>query len=373
MRDRLANPSHWKAQVGLSAHSRIKRLRESGPGILHGALAAALAWAIATHVLGHPHPFFAPLSALVATGLSHSQRTSRTAELVLGVAIGILIADLVVGVIGVGDWQIFLVVALAMILAVLVGSGKTFVSQAAVSAMLVVTIQPPGSGLAGDRFIDALIGGGVALLVGALLPAHPVKAVDRAAQQVLDELSEVLNDLAKALRHSDAAAATRALHRVRSIDEGERRWREAVATGYEIARTAPAYMHTRNELHDYAVAAEQMDLAIRNIRVLARAVVRATELKDEVPDTLFEALAELSLAVGLIGDELANSERDSQARAHVLVAAADATQALQENADLSTSMIVGQIRSTAVDLLRGLGEEGSAARTAVQSAAPAHA
>jgi uncharacterized membrane protein YgaE (UPF0421/DUF939 family) len=355
----------------LSARSRMERLRESGPAILQAAIAAALAWAIATHVLGHPHPFFAPLAALVATGLSHSQRTTRIAELVLGVAVGILVADLVVGVIGVGDWQIFLVVALAMSLAVLAGSGKTFVSQAAVSAMLVATIQPPGSGLASGRFVDALVGGGIALLVTMLLPAHPVKAVDRAAQQVLDELSEVLNDLAKALRHNDAGAATRALHRVRSIDDDEQRWREAVETGYEIARTAPAYMRTRDELDDYAVAAEQMDLAVRNVRVLARAVVRTTELKDEVPDSVLEALDELSLAVRLIGVELADSERDSEAREHVLAAAADATEALEENAGLSTSMIVGQIRSTAVDLLRGLGEEGPSARTAVRSATPA--
>ena len=158
-----------------------------------------------------------------------------------------------------------------------------------------------------------------------------------------------------------------------SIDEGEQRWREAVEAGYEIARTAPAYMSTRDELDDYAVAAEQMDLAVRNVRVLARAVVRATELDDEVPDSIFEALAELSVAVSLIGDELADSDRGSEARAHVLTAAADATEALEENPGLSTSMIVGQIRSTAVDLLRGLGEEGPAARAAVRSAAPAHA
>jgi uncharacterized membrane protein YgaE (UPF0421/DUF939 family) len=356
----------------LSGQERLKRLHASGPGILQGAIAAALAWAVATHVLGHAHPFFSPLAALVATGLSHSQRTSRIAELILGVAVGILIADLAVSVIGVGDWQIFLVVALAMSLAVLAGSGATFVSQAAVSAMLVVTVQPPGSGLAGGRFIDALVGGAVALLVTVVLPAHPVKAVDRAAQQVLDQLSEVLNDLAKALRNNDAGAATRALHRVHLIEADERRWREAVDTGYEIARTAPAYMGTRDELDDYAVAAEQMDLAQRNVRVLARAVVRAADLDDEVPESIFQALTELSLAVRLIGDELAAKEGGSEARAHVLTAAADATEALEEDASLSTSMIVGQIRSTAVDLLRGLGEEGSAARTAVRSAVPAH-
>src|SRR4051794_38386989 len=161
MRARLTDQSQWLPQLKISAADRAQRLSENGRGILQGALAAALAWAVATHVLGHAHPFFAPLAALVATGLSHSQRTSRIAELILGVAVGILVADLAISVIGVGDWQIFLVVALAMSLAVLAGSGKTFVSQAAVSAMLVATIQPPGSGLASGRFIDALVGGAI--------------------------------------------------------------------------------------------------------------------------------------------------------------------------------------------------------------------
>src|SRR4051812_40112301 len=101
MRDRLTNKSQWLPHIKISAESRLRRLHESGPGILQGALAAALAWAVATHVLGHAHPFFAPLAALVATGLSHSQRTSRIAELILGVAVGILVADLAISVIGV--------------------------------------------------------------------------------------------------------------------------------------------------------------------------------------------------------------------------------------------------------------------------------
>lgn len=358
----------WQHRLKVSAKIRLARLRDDSRGILQGALAAALAWAFAVHVLGHTRPFFAPLAALIIIGLSHSRRTSRTAELVLGVALGILVADLVVAVIGTGDWQIFLVVALAMALAVLVGSGRTFASQAAVSAMLVVTIQPPGTGLAGARFLDALVGGAVALLVTVILPAHPVKAVNRAAQQVLDELAEVLTDLAKALRMGDAAAATRALHRARSLDADEQRWREAVDIGYEIVKTAPAYMRNRGELDDYAVAAEQMDLAQRNIRVLARAVIRAVDLGDDVPDQVVQALAHLAEACRGLGDELAGHEGGAEARAHALAAASDATEGLEENASLSTSVIVGQIRSTAVDLLRGLGEDGTAAKIAVRDA-----
>ena len=50
-------------------------------------------------------------------------------------------ADLLVIAIGTGAWQLAVVVGLAMVAAVLVGGGVLLVNQAAVSAVLVVTLQ----------------------------------------------------------------------------------------------------------------------------------------------------------------------------------------------------------------------------------------
>ncbi|HWI21383.1 MAG TPA: FUSC family protein [Baekduia sp.] len=358
----------WRPRARASAQERLGRLRADSVAILQGAVAATLAWWLATEILGHSQPFFAPLSALIAIGMSHRHRTRRTAELVLGVAIGIGIADLLVAGIGVGTWQLFLILVLATGVAVLIGPGRTFVSQAAVSAMLVATVQPPGSGLAGERFIDALLGGGIALLVAVVLPANPVRAVDRAAHHVLDELAAVLDLLAEALRDVDRDLARRALERARALDEEERGWREAVDTGSEIVRTTPAYRGTRDVLEAHAVASAQMDLAQRNIRVLARAVVRAIDVEDNVPHSLADSLETLGRAFRFLSDDLARSEHGAEARSAALAASTSATEALGKNASLSTSMIVGQIRSTTVDLMRGLGEEGSAARAAVRAA-----
>ena len=90
-------------------------------------------------------------------------------------AVGIAVGDLFVLAIGVGAAQLALVVMLATSLALFLGSGQMFATQAAVSAALVATIQPPTEGVTFDRFLDALVGGGIALLVNALLlPADPV-------------------------------------------------------------------------------------------------------------------------------------------------------------------------------------------------------
>ena len=63
-------------------------------------MAASLAWLVATEVVGHPRPFFAPISAVVTLGLTVGQRRRRAIELAIGVSVGISIADLLVVAIG---------------------------------------------------------------------------------------------------------------------------------------------------------------------------------------------------------------------------------------------------------------------------------
>ena len=76
-----------------------------------------------------------------------------------------------------------------------------------------------------------------------------------------------------------------------------------------------------------------------------------------------------SAAVRCVGTDIERPERLAEARGHALQAAQLATAALERTGNMSVSVIVGQVRSTAVDLLRALGDEGDAARDAVLQAA----
>jgi len=96
-------------------------------------------------------------------GRSGRPRGAWAAELVFGVACGLAVADLLVLAIGTGPAQIGVVVALAMAAAMLLGGGTLLVTEAAVSVLLVVTLDPTTQGLSPDRFFDALVGSGVAL------------------------------------------------------------------------------------------------------------------------------------------------------------------------------------------------------------------
>jgi uncharacterized membrane protein YgaE (UPF0421/DUF939 family) len=353
----------------VSARTRAVRLRDAARAIVQATLAATLAWLVATEIVGHPRPFFAPVAAMITLGLTHGQRGRRAVEVVLGVTLGIAVADLLVIELGTGWWQLALVVSLSMAAALLLGSGQMFAQQAAVSAALVATLQPPDGGVSFARAVDALLGGGIALAVSALvLPVHPGRIVRAAAAPLLAELAAVLDDVAVALERRDRDAAQAALDRGRAIEELERNLEEALVVGRETARLAPPRRRTLGTVDVYADAAAQIDLAVRNVRVLARGARRAIDLDENVPPEVAGALRALAEAVRALRAAIDDPGRADAVHAPALRAAAEATLVLERTGNLSVSVIVGQVRSTAVDLLRGSGMSYEDAAAAVRGA-----
>ena len=111
-----------------------------------------------------------------------------------------------------------------------------------------------------------------------------------------------------------------------------------------------------------------MDYAVRNTRVLARRALSAIRRYGPAPPELADAVALLGDAVLELGNQLEHPERDTAARRLALEAAVKATRLLQDDPGLSISVIIGQVRSTAIDLLRGSGMTGEEARTALDAA-----
>jgi uncharacterized membrane protein YgaE (UPF0421/DUF939 family) len=339
-----------------SMRTRFERLAVAWRSLIQTAAAATIAYLVATEVVGHVRPFFAPIAAIVTLGITVGQRRRRAVELALGVAVGIAVADALVLLTGTGPFALALVVLLAMSTAVFLGSGQIFATQAAVSGVLIAVLQPGGSGFSGARFVDALVGGGVALIVNSLLlPADPLRLMRRAAEPLLDELAATLEHIAEAVESGDREAAERALLEARDLDELESDLQEAVSVSRETARFAPVRRRSRGHVDLYADAAAQIDLAIRNVRVLARGVVRGARLEENLPAAVAEAIRDLAEAVSKLREALADSEQAEAVREPALRAAARATLVLEETGNLSVTVVVGQVRSTAVDLLRGSG------------------
>jgi uncharacterized membrane protein YccC len=344
-------------------------VRALAPTLLMGAVAAGASWEIATHAVGQRGAFFAPVAAIITLGLTVGERLRRAIELSIGVPLGIALADLLVLALGGGWWQLTLIVFVCMLVAVLLGGGPMLVTQSAVSAILVVTLQPPTDGISFTRATDALIGCGVVLFLNFVIaPIDPVALARREAEPVLRELAGVLDDIADGLERRDRPTALAALRRARDIDVHTQRFLEALTIGRETAATAPQRRGAREPLAAYSEAGGQLDLAVRNVRVLARGAMRAIEVDDRVPPDVPVAIRELREAVLSLDPWMTDPDRTAAVREPAVRAARRASGVLEQTTNLSVSVIVGQVRSTAVDLLRSTGLEPAEARRRIRGA-----
>src|ERR671917_715715 len=91
------------------------RLRHGWRPVVEATLAATVAWLLAADLVGDPQPFFAPAAALIVLGQARGQRMRRAVEVVLGVAAGVLVADLVVQALGPrSTWTVLTVILLTV-------------------------------------------------------------------------------------------------------------------------------------------------------------------------------------------------------------------------------------------------------------------
>jgi uncharacterized membrane protein YgaE (UPF0421/DUF939 family) len=349
--------------------TRRERIIVVARPILQTSVAASAAWLIATEVVGHEQPFFAPISAVVTLGLTVGERRRRAVELAIGVAVGIAIADLLVSWIGTGTWQVGVVTGLAMLAATLVGGGPLLASQAGASAVLVATLQPPAGNFDFDRAFDALVGSSTALVVGSLLlPVDPVRLVRDRLGPVLDRLAAVLERIADALEHRDAAEAEAALTVVARLDARYDELTATVAAAGDAARISLGRRGTLSRLERYVAAVGEIGVAIENVRALARGVTRAIALGDAIPPEVIAAIRALANAVRELGNLLEDEGDAEAAREAAMYAVRLANAVLAETSNLSAVHIVGQLRLVAVDLLRAAGMTRAEASQAVRAA-----
>lgn len=356
-------------RVAIRARARQgwARVRRAAVPVLLSAVAAGGAYWVARTGLGHPYPFFAPVAAWIALGFSADRDLRRVAELAVGVALGVLAGDLLVHWIGTGPVQVAVVLAAAVLVARLLDRGDLLASQAGVQAMIVVILPSAASGGPVGRWLDAVVGGVMALVVAALSPTDPRRRVRSIAEEAMTEVAQVLTALAAGVRDGDPAEARRALLRGRASQPVLDLWQSAAAAARQSARLSPAFRRHGPELDRLAAAATLADRAMRNSRVLARraepVLARLGPEQREALSPLADVLDRSRAASEEIGLALAGGSDLGPARALVTDAAGRADPwRLVPHGDLHLQGLVLLLRSLLVDLAELAGVEPEQAR-----------
>jgi hypothetical protein len=243
------------------------------------------------------------------------------------------------------------------------------VVQSASSAVLVATLTTPGAGLSDTQFFDALVGGGVGLIVMTiLLPLNPLTVIRRAADPALQALADGLHAIGDGLRAGDSGAVTGALDRLRTAEAAFTGFAQAATAASENVAFAPARWRTRGALSQYVEGADHVTYALRNVRVMARRVMTAISDGEQIPECLPTSIGQLGDAVDLLRQEWAKGAEPEATRERALRAAAESGRAYDEGVGFSGGVVVAQVRTTVSDLLRATGIEYTEAPRLVRRA-----
>ncbi len=237
------------------------------------ALAAGAAWELALQLPNHGRPFFAPIAAVIALGAERGRRGKQAMAMMVGVAVGILVGAGVVAVAGTGWWQLVVAVGISLLLTSAAGGGPLLRNQAAASAVLIVALHTPGQNLALQRLVDALIGGGIAIVLAQLLfPIDPVRHVLDEARLLRRRVAATLDRAGSALESDDRAGANAALADMDRTDE--RQVEEALTLAREVVRRAPRRRRQSGTLEMLGLAVHELSASVADAHAVVTGAVR---------------------------------------------------------------------------------------------------
>ncbi|WP_406045668.1 FUSC family protein [Micromonospora sp. NBC_00898] len=359
-----------RSQSGQAGRLRLHQLEVAFVISVQAGLAAALAWSIGHDVLGNPSPVFAPSAAVGTIVAALGQRARRTAELLLGVGLGIATTDFLLKLLGTGFWQTGVIVGAAILATlVLFGSSGAAVGQAGGTAVLLATLAPAQKDLEVPRIVEATVGAVVGLVVVALLlPINPMRILDRDAAPIYQCLAGQLREVSAALATRDQQRAVRALDTLRGMGPDLDRMHQALSGAEEVVSLAPARWRRRQDVERFARATVYMERVIEHSRGLARRSAMALQYNERIPSDLSVGVGHLADAVELLRGEHRAGRPTARTHQKIREAVQKAGRARALGVSDFGDAVVTQLRTAASDLLRATGCDPTSANEEVRSA-----
>lgn len=344
----------------LDARARTGWSRVKGAAVpnTQAAVVSVIAYLVCLAVLHQPYPIFGAIACFLALGFSRNRQPRRVLEIGLGATFGVLVGEVVARTMGFGWWQLLVIMLVTPLCARFIDRSDLMTFQATINAMVVASLAAlvtssggaPPSGV--WRWLDALIGAGIALLATVLIPSSIVSRPRRTTSTALVRLADAMGGIGDGLRDGDADAVAAANGHLKGARDLLTEARTAQSSSADIAALNPALRSERRELAelDRIIAlAGRLHVSATMLARQSRSVVermgrapRSADLVTEVAD----ALRHLGTAVGhWQKPELARDEAREIARrlAPLEVARGD---------DWRTTALVSLLRSVVVDLLQ---------------------
>jgi len=348
----------WRSQK-----RRVNRWQSRLFMIVQISVAAGMSWWLAQTLFSHKEPFLAVVATIVCLGFSFGQRLWRALEIAIGVTVGVLIGDIFLYYFGTGVWQIILVIAVAMSITTWLGARTLMVTQSAVQAAVVLTVIP-GVDAGVDRWMDALVGCTVALLFATVAPTGPVNRPRMQAARVLHETSNTIREMITAINACDIEAAERVLASARSTEHALAALTTAANEGAAVVRISPFLRRHREGVLQIADLTVPLDRFTRNLRVLARRGVVSVYRGEGLSPSHLQLLASLAQVTDECAAEL-YARRRPDIKVDDIIALAQASATIAVGEQLSSAVILAQVRSMLVDLMELCGVEYTDARDSI--------
>lgn len=295
---RLFSISRWNPFLESSDVVSLTRLRQSLWPLAQITVAATLSFSIAGIVLGTEAPILAAIIAVVSLGFSRDTRFSRVLSTVLAMFSGIAISTVLLVLFGHGVWQLAVAVAAAGVLARTVTGNSTLAVTMMIQALLVQALPEPSAGYL-SRVAEGLIGGAMALLFAAFLPRNPIRMLSEVEANLFKETRETVSVIRSVLKAPKSMDQETGWTKSRGLGAYIEAWAEVHDSARSIVHTSPFY---RKYQHDVAQSKRRltaMDLATRNIRLLARRFAYL-EKNDTNRELYSEILGDFNAAITLI-------------------------------------------------------------------------
>ena len=332
--------------------------------MVQGTAAATAAWLIATRVVDHHEPFFAPIAAVIALNAPLGERGLNALRLLVGVVVGIAAGEVATLALGGGYGTLALATAAAMTAARALGGARITMAQAAAGAILTVAVADGDAGT--DRLVDALIGAGVALVFSQLLfSPEPVALLRRAEAAALADMAGGLELTARSLEGDDSELGDRALTRMRGLRDRLAELGRTRQASERVARRSAVWRSQRGPAVRERENAGHLDLLGGSCLLLARtaAAAEASE-RDRLAATVRELAGEL--------EELAKEPGDRGTRQRAADRALSVARGLGDGHPgdgLLSAAVTFSVRMVAADIMVFAGVDADEVEAAVRKGA----